>query len=89
MKRLKARSGPELQVYGSGNLIQTRLKHDLIDAFWLKIFPITLGTGKLLFVEGTIPMAFELTDSKISPKGVIVANYERAGQVQTGSFSQD
>jgi dihydrofolate reductase len=62
------------------------LKHDLVDELWFKIFPITLGTGKKLFVESTIPAAFKLTDSKISPKGVIVANYERAGEVQTGSF---
>lgn len=86
VKNLKTQSGPELQVYGSGNLIQTLLKRDLVDEFWLKIYPITLGTGKRLFVEGTIPAAFKLTDSKVSPKGVIVANYERAGQVQTGSL---
>jgi len=58
----------------------------LVDEFWLKIFPITLGTGKRLFVEGTIPAAFILTDSKVSPGGVIIANYERAGEVQAGSF---
>ena len=87
VKKLKTQSGPELQVYGSANLVQTLLKHDLVDELWLKIFPITLGTGKRLFVEGTIPAAFKLTDSKVSPKGVIIANYERAGEVQTGSFS--
>jgi dihydrofolate reductase len=62
------------------------LKHDLVDEFWLKIFPITLGTGKRLFTEGTIPAAFTLIDSKISPKGVIFANYKRSGKVETGSF---
>jgi dihydrofolate reductase len=66
-------------------LIQTLLKHDLVDELWLKIFPITLGTGKKLFAEGTMPAAFKLTDSKVTPKGVIVANYERAGDVKTGS----
>ncbi len=86
VKKLKTQSGPKLQVYGSGNLIQTLLKHDLVDEFWLKIFPITLGTGKHLFVEGTIPAAFKLNDSKVSPKGVILVNYERAGEVQTASF---
>jgi dihydrofolate reductase len=86
VKKLKTQSGPELLVYGSANLIQTLLKHDLVDEFWLKIFPITLGTGKRLFVEGTIPAAFKLTDGQVSPKGVIVAYYERAGEVQTGSF---
>ena len=83
---LKAQDGPELQVHGSGNLIQTLLKHDLVDELWLKIFPMTLGPGKRLFAEGTIPAAFKLIDSKVSPKGVIVANYQRAGKVETGSF---
>ena len=86
IKKLKAQDGPELQVYGSGNLIQTLLNHDLVDELWLKTCPITLGTGKRLFVEGTIPAAFKLADSKVSPKGVIIANYERVGEVQTGSF---
>lgn len=86
VKKLKMHSGPDLKVWGSSNLIQTLLKHDVVDEFWLKIFPITLGTGKHLFVEGTIPAAFKLTDSKVSPKGVIIASYERAGEVQTGSF---
>ena len=87
IRKLKQQDGPDLQVHGSGNLIQTLLKHDLVDAFWLKIFPITLGTGKRLFMEGTIPAAFKLTESKVSPRGVIVANYERAGEVETGSFA--
>jgi dihydrofolate reductase len=86
IKKLKGQDGPNLQVYGSGNFIQTLLKNDLVDEFWLKIFPITLGMGKRLFTEGTIPAAFKLTDSKVSPKGVIIANYERAGEVETGSF---
>ena len=83
---LKAQDGPDLQVHGSGNLIQTLLKNDLVDELWLKIFPLTLGPGKRLFVEGTIPAAFKLTNSKISPKGVIIANYQRGGNVVTGSF---
>lgn len=86
IKKMKMQNGPELHVYGSGNLMQTLLTHDLVDEFWLKIFPITLGTGKRLFVEGAIPAAFKLTDSKVSSKGVIIVNYERAGEVQTGSF---
>ncbi len=86
IKKLKNQDGPDLQVYGSGNLIQTLLKHDLVDELWLKTFPITLGGGKRLFAEGTIPAAFKLTDSKVSPSGVIIANYERAGEVKTGSF---
>jgi len=86
IKKLKGQDGPDLQVYGSGNLAQTLFKHDMVDELWLKIFPITLGTGKRLFAEGTIPAAFKLIDSKVSPSGVIIANYERAGEVKTGSF---
>ena len=86
LKKLKQESGPNLHVYGSGKLVQTLMKHDLVDEFWLKIFPITLGSGKRLFVEGTIPAAFQLTESQVSPSGVLVANYERAGEVKTGSF---
>ncbi len=79
--QLKQQAGPDLHVYGSGNLAQTLMKHDLIDAFWLKIYPLTLGGGKRLFADGTIPAAFKLTASQISPKGVIIANYERAGAI--------
>jgi dihydrofolate reductase len=86
IQKLKQEDGLDLQVHGSGNLIQTLMKHDLVDAFWLKVFPIILGTGKRLFAEGTIPAAFKVTESKVSPTGVIVANYERAGAVDTGSF---
>lgn len=86
IQELKARDGPDLQVYGSSKLIQTLLQHDLVDELWLKIFPITLGLGKRLFAEGTIPAAFALMDSKTSPSGVIFANYKRAGEVEVGSF---
>ena len=86
IKRLKARDGPEIQVHGSGNLIQTLLKDDLVDEFRLKIFPLTLGKGKRLFADGTIPAGFTLRQSAVSPKGVIVATYARGGDVKTGSF---
>lgn len=86
IKKLKSQNGPDLQVYGSGNLVQTLLKKDLVDELWLKIFPITLGIGKRLFAEGIMPAAFSLHDCKISPKGVIIASYKRAGEVKTGSF---
>jgi dihydrofolate reductase len=86
IKKLKEQDGPDLQVHGSANLIQTLLKHDLVDEFWLKIFPVTLGTGKRLFEQGTIPAAYTLVDSKTSPTGVIVASLKRAGDVKTGSF---
>jgi dihydrofolate reductase len=86
IKKLKQQDGPELQVHGSGNLIQTLLAHDLVDEFWLKIFPVTLGTGKRLFDKGTMPASYTLTESKSSPSGVIVATFKRAGDVETGSF---
>jgi dihydrofolate reductase len=86
LKELKHSKGPDLQVYGSSNLVQTLMQHDLVDEFWLKIFPITLGTGKRLFGKGTIPAAFTLVYSKISPTGVIFATYKRAGEVKTKSI---
>ncbi len=86
LKKLKGQEGPDLHVYGSGNLIQTLLKHDLVDELWLRIFPITLGPGKRLFAEGTLPGAFSLQEAKTSPTGVIVSSYKRAGEVQTGSL---
>jgi len=84
--KIKQQPGPDLQVYGSGNLVQTLLKHDLVDALWLKIYPLTLGGGKRLFAGGAIPAAFKVTDSQVSPKGVIIVNYERAGALTTRSF---
>ena len=86
IKKLKEQDGPDIQVYGSGNLIQTLLEHDLVDELWLKIFPVTLSNGKRLFDKGTIPAAFTLEESKASPSGVIIANFKRAGEVKTGSF---
>lgn len=75
---IKRQEGPDLHVWGSGNLLQTLMKYDLVDAFWLMIYPLTLGAGKRLFADGTIPMAFNVTESIVTPSGVIVANYERA-----------
>jgi dihydrofolate reductase len=86
IKKLKEQDGPDLHVYGSGNFVKTLMKNDLVDEFWLKIFPLTLGKGKRLFAQGSIPAAFTLEESHISPKGVIFANYKRAGEVKTGSF---
>lgn len=76
---IKQQEGPDLHVWGSGNLLQTLIKHDLVDTFWLMIYPVTLGAGKRLFAEGTIPMAFKVTESQVTPSGVLVVNYERAG----------
>ena len=86
IQELKAQEGSDLKVWGSGKLCQTLFKHDLVDELRLKIFPITLGSGKRLFAEGAIPAAFKLTDGKISPSGVIFASYKRVGEVKTGSF---
>jgi dihydrofolate reductase len=74
---IKRQQGPDLHVWGSGNLLQTLIKHDLVDTFWLMIYPITLGSGKRLFAEGAIPAAFKVTESTVTSKGVIVVNYER------------
>ncbi len=86
LKEIKRSNGPDLQVYGSSKLLQSLMEQDLVDEFWLKIFPITLGTGKRLFGTGTIPAAFTLFASQISPTGVIFASYKRAGKVKTKSI---
>jgi dihydrofolate reductase len=85
IKKLKDSEGTELQVIGSGNLVQTLLKHDLVDEMRLMMFPITLGAGKRLFDGGAIPAAFTLTDSLVSSNGVFFASYKRAGDVKTGT----
>jgi len=84
--KLKEQDGPELQVHGSGNLIQTLLRHDLVDEFHLLTYPLVLGSGKKLFADGTIPAALKIVDSKVSSSGVVIGTYERAGDVVTGSF---
>jgi dihydrofolate reductase len=86
IRKLKKQDGPELQVHGSSNLIQTLLKHDLVDEFRLKIYPVTIGHGKRLFGAETIPASFKLLESKTSTTGVIVATYRRDGEIKTGSF---
>jgi len=86
IKKIKESEGADLQVHGSGELIQTLLKHDLVDELWLKIFPITLNKGKRLFGNGTIPAAFTLTDNTVTPSGIIIANFKRAGEVKTGTI---
>ena len=88
IKKLKESEGTDLQVHGSSKLIQLLLKNDLVDELWLKTFPLTLGTGKKLFSEGTIPAAFTLTDTTVTPSGVIFANYKRAGEVKTGTVGE-
>ena len=82
IRKLKQHEGPELQVHGSGNLIQTLLEHDLVDEFWLKIFPVTLGMGKRLFDKGTIPGAYTLVELKSTPAGVMIATLRRGRRSQ-------
>lgn len=84
IKRLKEAEGSDIQVHGSGNLVQTLLKNDLVDELWLLIHPLTLGTGKKLLHDGTVPAAFTLLESTATPSGVIAAHYKRAGEVKTG-----
>jgi dihydrofolate reductase len=85
IKKLKNSKGSDIQVWGSGKLIQLLLKNDLVDELRLKIHPLTLGKGKKLFVDGAIPAAFTLIESTVTPRGVIIANYKRAGKVRTGT----
>lgn len=85
LKKVKKGEGSDLKVHGSGNLAQTLFKNDMVDELNLMIFPITLGSGKRLFEEGTIPAAFTMIDSLVVPNGVIYANYKRAGEVKTGT----
>ncbi len=86
IRKLKRSEGSDLKVWGSGKLVQLLLKHDLVDELWLKIYPLTLGKGKKLFDNSAIPVAFTLTESTVTPGGVIFANYERSGKVRTGTY---
>ena len=86
IKELKSTSGADLQVWGSSELVQLLLKYDLVDELRLKIHPVILGEGKKLFANGSIPTAFTLTESIVTPSGVIIATYQRAGEVKTGSL---
>lgn len=85
--RLKGEDGPELQVHGSGDLLQTLLRHDLVDECRLWFFPVVLGTGRRLFADGAIPVWLRLVDSRTSTTGVLMTRYERAGEVPYGSFA--
>jgi dihydrofolate reductase len=89
IKKLKSQnisgSNSDIQVWGSGELVQLLLKNDLVDELRLKIYPLTLGKGKKLFDNGTIPAAFTLIDSVVTPGGVMIVNYKRAGKVKTGT----
>ena len=85
IEKLKNSDGPDIKVWGSSKLVQLLLKHDLVDEFWLNIYPVILGKGKKLFGDEAMPAAFILTESTVTPKGVIMANYKRGGGVKTGT----
>lgn len=89
MAALKKEDGPELQVHGSGNLIQTLLRHNLVDRYRLWVFPVVLGSGKRLFSDGTVPSGLKLVDSKVSTTGFVIGTYEPAGEIAVGSFALD
>jgi len=86
---LKTEDGPELQVHGSGNLIQTLLRHNLVDQYRLWVFPLVIGSGRRLFSEGTVPSGLKLVDRQVSTTGVMIGTYEPAGEIVTGSFALD
>ena len=86
---LKQEDGPELQVHGSGNLIQTLLRHNLVDEYRPWVFPVVIGSGKRLFAEGTVPSGLKLVESTVSTTGVVIGTYESAGEIVTGSFALD
>lgn len=89
IRRLKEQDGPELQVHGSSRLIQTLIAHDLVDRYFLKVYPVLLGTGKRLFGEGAVPAGLRLVGSTTSTTGVVIATYERAGEIRYGSFAPE
>ncbi len=86
---LKEQDGPELQVHGSGNLIQTLLRHGLVDEFRLWVFPVVIGWGKRLFAEGAVPSGLRLVDSKVSTTGVVMGTYVPTGPLVTGTFAPE
>jgi len=87
IENLKNSEGADLKVWGSSELVQLLLKHDLVDEFWLNIHPVILGKGKKLFDNGSVPAAYTLAESVVTPSGVIMVNYKRAGEVKTGTVS--
>src|ERR1700761_5636654 len=86
IEKLKNSEGSDIKVWGSGELVQLLLKHDLVDELWLKIYPVLLGKGKTIYSDETIPSSFKLTESEVTPSGVIFANYVRNGDVKTGTM---
>jgi dihydrofolate reductase len=87
--KLRNQNGPDLQVHGSGNLLQTLMAHDLIDEYRLWVFPVVLGNGKRLFADGAVPRGLQLIDHVVSSTGVVMSTYQPAGELVTGSFALD
>ena len=88
IKKLKQSKGADIKIWGSSQLVQLLLAHDLVDEFWLNIHPVVLGKGKKLFDENSVPRSFTLSESHITSKGVIVVNYKKAGEVKTGTVGE-
>lgn len=88
-KKIKDSKGSDIQVWGSGKLVQLLLENDMVDELKLKIHPLTLGKGKKLFGNGVIPAAFTLIESIVTPSGVIMVNSKRSGKVKTGTVGSD
>ena len=86
IRDLKNSDGSDIQVWGSSEVVHLLLKNDLVDELWLKIHPLTLGSGKKLFDDGAIPGSFELTESSVTTTGVLIAHYKRSGKVRTGTI---
>ena len=86
---LKRTDGPELQVHGSGDLLQTLIRHGLVDRYRLWVFPVVVGRGKRLFADGTVPAGLRMVDSAVSSTGVMIGTYEPAGEIPIGSFALD
>lgn len=88
IKKLKNSEGRDIKIWGSSELVQLLLKHDLVDEFWLNVYPVVLGKGKRLFDDNAMPSAFKVIESHVTPKGVIMTNYKRAGEVKTGTVGE-
>lgn len=88
IKKLKDSEGDDIKIWGSSKLVQLLLKHDLVDEFWLNIHPVILGKGKRLFDDGSIPAAFTAVESLVTPSGVVIVNYKKAGEVKTGTVGE-
>ena len=88
IERIKNSDGPDIKIWGSSEVVQLMLKHDLVDEFWLNIHPVILGKGKRLFNDEAVAAAFQLVESTVSPKGVVMVNYKRSGEVKTGNAGE-